>query len=125
MSTTITNPRTYKPGSDVTCQATAAVTSRHLVAISGDRAARGNIAVAPATAGGRIFGVAVTDADTDHLVTVARDGIVLVTAGATVNAGDDVEVGANATVIPNTDGVVIGQAVATATAGSDAEIALR
>ena len=58
MSTTITNPYSYSPGANITAEATADVTARRFVAISGSRTAAGNLAVAPAADGDRAFGVA-------------------------------------------------------------------
>ena len=56
--------------------------ARRFVGVSGNRSARGNIAVATATAAARAFGVARNDAATGELV-----GIVRVTAGGTIAAG--------------------------------------
>lgn len=124
MSTSIPNPRVYAPGGDVTAQATAAITARRFVAISGNRTADGNLAVAHAAAGARTFGVAKHDANNGELVGVARDGVVKVTAGAAIAAGADVEVGTAGRVITATSGKVVGYAVTAATNNSDAEIAL-
>ncbi|MDV7101660.1 DUF2190 family protein [Gordonia amicalis] len=124
MSTTITNARSYAPGADVSAEATAAVTGRRFVGISGSRASGGNISVAHATAGGRAFGVAKHDANTGELVGVARDGIVWVRAAANIAAGADVEVGTAGQAITRTSGVAVGYAVTAAASGTDAEIAL-
>ncbi|MET4166116.1 MULTISPECIES: capsid cement protein [Gordonia] len=124
MSTTIANPRVYAPGADVTAEATAAVTARRFVGISGSRVTGGNLAVAHATAAGRSFGVAKHDANTGELVGVARDGVVLVRAAANIAAGADVEVGTAGQAITKTSGVAVGYAVTAAASGTDAEIAL-
>lgn len=123
-STPITNPRVYAPGGDITAEATAAVTGRRFVGISGTRAAGGNISVAHAAAGTRAFGVAKHDAATGELVGIARDGVVKVTAGAAIAAGADVEVGTAGRAITATTGKVVGYTVTSATNGADAEIAL-
>lgn len=124
MSTTIPNPRVYSPGGDITAEATAAVTARRLVAISGNRASGGNLSVAHAAAGARAFGVAKHDAATGELVGIARDGVVLVTAGGSIAAGAEVEVGSAGRVVTATTGKVVGYAVTGAATNADAEIAL-
>ena len=124
MSTILPNPRVYAPGADITAQATATVTARRFVAISGDRSADGNVSVAHATAGGRAFGVAKDDATTGELFGVARDGVVKVRAGAAIAAGADVEVGTSGQAITKTSGVAVGYAITAAASGADAEIAL-
>lgn len=123
MSTTITNPRVYAPGADVTAEASAAVTARRLVAISGNRASGGNLAVAHATAAGRIFGVAGNDAAQGGLVTVVRDGIVRVDAGGNISAFAEVEVGAAGKVVAKSSGLAIGYALTQASNNTVAEIA--
>ncbi|QUD82092.1 DUF2190 family protein [Gordonia polyisoprenivorans] len=124
MSTTIPNPRVYSPGADITAQATAAVTARRFVAISGNRADRGNVSVAHASAGGRVFGVAKADAATGELVGVARDGVVKVHTAAAIAAFAEVEVGANGQAITKASGTAVGYAITGAASGTDAEIHL-
>ncbi|MDO0975991.1 DUF2190 family protein [Mycolicibacterium frederiksbergense] len=124
MSTTIPNPRVYSPGADVTAEATAAVTARRFLAISGNRASGGNLSVAHATAAGRIFGVAATDAAQGDLVTVVRDGVVKVTAGGNIAAFAEVEVGTSGQVVTIASGVAVGYALTAATSGNVAEIHL-
>src|SRR4051812_14984479 len=111
MSTTITNVRVYEPGRDVTAQATAAVTAKRFVAISGNRTAGGNLSVAPAAAAGRAFGVAKHDAAVGELVSVARGGVVRVTAAGAVAAGGAVQIGAGGTATTLAAGVAVGYAV--------------
>lgn len=123
MSTPIPNIRVYSPGRDVTGVATAAVTARRFVAISGDRSG-GNVSVATATAAGRIFGVAATDAAQGGLVAVARDGVVKVTASATIAAGAEVEVASGGKAVTHSTGVPVGYAITGAAKDADAEIAL-
>ncbi|MFA7510520.1 MAG: DUF2190 family protein [Mycolicibacterium vanbaalenii] len=124
MSTTIPNPRVYSPGGDITAEATAAITARRFVAISGDRASGGNLSVAHATAAGRVFGVAGTDAALGDLLTVVRDGVVKVTAGGSIAAFAEVEVGTAGRAVTKTSGVAVGYALTAATNDTDAEIAL-
>lgn len=112
-----------RPGQDVTGHATAAVTGKRCVAISGDREG-GNIAVAHATAAGRIFGVAAFDAALDAKVPVIRGGIVPILAGAAIAAFEEVEVGVAGRVIPLAAGVAVGFAVTAAANDTDAQICL-
>ncbi len=123
MSTTLKNIRVYEPGRDVSGEATAAVTSRRFVKISGDRV-NGSLAIATATAAARIFGVAANDADTGELVRVARGGVVKVTAGGNINAFAEVEVGSSGKAVTKSSGVAVGFALTGASTDADAEIAL-
>ena len=120
----IPNARTYAPGADITAQATAAVTARRFVAVSGNRTSAGNVAAAPATAGGRVFGVAKEDAVLGELFGVACDGVVKVTAGGAIAAFAEVEVGVNAQAVTKASGVAVGYALTGAASGTDAEIHL-
>lgn len=124
MSTTIANPRVYSPGADITAEATAAVNARRFLAISGNRVSGGNLAVAHATAAGRIFGVAGSDAAQGDLVTVVRDGVVKVTAGGNIAAFAEVEVGSNGQAVTKASGIAVGYALTAATSGNPAEISL-
>jgi hypothetical protein len=129
MSTTITtNVGVYSPGRDITGEATAAITAKTFLAITGDRSTTsgGNIAVAPATAAGRIVGVARNDAATGQLVTIARGNsrVVKVTANGTIAAFAEVQVGANGQAVTKSSGVAVGYALTGATSGVDAEISL-
>ena len=124
MSTNISHPRVYAPGADITAQASAAVTARRFVGISGNRTADGNLSVAHASAAGRAFGVAKEDAASGELVGVARDGVVRVKASAAIAAGANVEVGSAGQAVTATSGVVVGYAVTAAASGADAELAL-
>jgi hypothetical protein len=127
MSTTITTGvGIYNPGANVTGEATATITAKTFLAISGNRTSGGNIAVAPATAAGRIAGVARDSAATGELVTLARGNsrCVKVTAGGTIAAFAEVEVGANAKAVTKASGVAVGYALTGATSGNDAEISL-
>lgn len=119
MSTVITQPWVYAPGEAITAQATAPVTARRVVKVSGDRTPNGNLAVAPAGAGAVALGVAANDAATGQLVRVARGGVVRVIAEAVIAAGAAVEVGVAAGVVTATTGTVVGHAVT----GAVAEIA--
>ena len=123
MSTTITNPYSYAPGSDVTGEATGAVTARKFVKISGNRTPAGNLAIAQAAAGDRALGVAADDATAGQLVRVARGGVVKVVAAGAIAAGAAVQVGAGGAVSTAGAGVVVGFAVTGAADAAIAEIA--
>jgi hypothetical protein len=126
MSTVLQNPSVYDAGQSVTAEATDAVTARRFVAISGDRAAGGNISVAPATAAGRVAGVAGNDAAAGELVTVVRGNsrVVKVAAGGAIAAGAEVEVGDGGKAVTKSTGVAVGYAITGAANDTDAEISL-
>ncbi|OZC80196.1 DUF2190 domain-containing protein [Rhodococcus sp. 06-418-5] len=115
----------YYPGTDLTGRATAAVTGKRFLAISGNRS-NGNIAVAHATAAGRVCGVSKYDAASGAVVGIARgkDRVTYVTAAGAIAAFAEVEVGAAGQAVTKTSGVAVGYAVTAATSGSDAQISL-
>jgi hypothetical protein len=95
----------YDEGDAITCYSTIAVVGKRFVKVSATRQAGpglntstsgGNISVAPADAGGRVFGVARQDAGIGVLVTVLRDpgSILPITADGSITAGDPIQVGA-------------------------------
>jgi hypothetical protein len=126
MSTVLSNASVYAPGADITGEATASITARTFLAISGNRTSGGNIAVAPATAAGRVCGVAGNDADSGGLVTVVRGNsrVVKVTAGGAITAGAEVEVGTGAKAVTKASGIAVGYAISTVASGGVAEISL-
>ncbi|MFD6516542.1 DUF2190 family protein [Rhodococcus sp. NPDC060176] len=115
----------YSPGADITANATADVTAKRFVRITGNRV-DSNIAVAHAAAAGRVFGVAKHDAASGDLVGLARGNarIVKVTAGAAISAFAEVEVGADGKAITLAAGKAVGVAVTAAASGADAQISL-
>lgn len=124
----------YKPGADITAVPTAAVTGKRFVVISANRAAGpalnastggGNIQVAPAGAGARAIGVAARDQVVGKHVRVIREGVVPVTAGAVITAGQEVESNAAGQAVPLATGKSLGVALSGAASGADAQIALR
>jgi hypothetical protein len=124
MSTTLTTPYVYEPGRQITGAATAAVTERQFVAVSGNRGPSGNVSVAPAAAGARALGVAAWNANTGQLVRIARGGVLKVIAGAAITAGDPIAVGANGTAVTAAgSAVVVGHAINGAANGAVAEVA--
>lgn len=125
MSTPIPNISVYAPGADISAKATAAVTARTFVTISGDRSG-GNVAVKPATAAGRVAGVAKHDAASGALVALARGNsrVVWVTADGAITAGAEVEVGTAGKAKAKDEGTAVGYAITGAADGADAEISL-
>ncbi len=99
-----------EPGADPTCQASAAVTGKRFVNISGNRTTDGNYLVAPATAAGRTLGVAAHDAIVGDKVKIwTRPGIILpVDTGGAIAAGAEVEVGAAGVAVTKAAGVAVG-----------------
>jgi hypothetical protein len=129
MSTTIsTGVGLYAPGENITGEATSAITAKTFLQITGDRSTTsgGNIAVAPATAAGRICGVARNDAASGALVAIARGAsrVVKVTANGTIAAFAEVQVGASGQAVTKSSGVAVGYALTGAVSGADAEISL-
>lgn len=123
----------YKPGESVPAFTKTAVTAGRFVAIVDDKTDQGDYQVGHATAGERAFGVAetsgnATDAPTSHRrrVNVTRRGAIARVEVGTggVNAGDEVEVGANGTAIAATSGEVVGIACADADNGEIGEVDL-
>lgn len=89
-------------GHRVTCTASAAVTGKTAVAISGDVNADGTYTVAPAGAVALVFGVACWDAAIGErvtVITVPSGMVVPVTVGEDVSAGESVETEAGGTAI--------------------------
>lgn len=119
------NVGVYEPGRDISGRASAAVTGKRFLKISGNRNG-GNIAVAHADAGGRVCGVSKYDAASGAIVGVARGNsrVTHVTTSGALAAFDEVQVGANGTAVKLDAGVAVGYALTAATNGGDAEISL-
>ncbi|AHJ86290.1 hypothetical protein 32HC_12 [Mycobacterium phage 32HC] len=119
------NVGVYEPGRDISGRASAAVTGKRFLKISGNRNG-GNIAVAHADAGGRVCGVSKYDAASGAIVGVARGNsrVTHVTASGALAAFDEVQVGTNGTAVKLDAGVAVGYALTAATNGGDAEISL-
>lgn len=119
------NAGVYEPGQDITGHASAAVTGKRFLKISGNRS-DGNIAVAHADAAGRVCGVSAFDAAINKKVSVIRGNsrVTFVTAGGNIAAFAEVEVGANGTAVTLAAGKAVGYAITAATNGNDAEISL-
>lgn len=114
----------FVDGDVVTGLTTAAVTGKRFLGISGDRDAFGMIKVAPATAALRAFGVAGYDAGSGATVPVIREGIVPVTAGGSITAGAEVEVGTGGKAVTLATGKAVGYAVGTGSTDADVFVAL-
>lgn len=115
----------YEPGRDITGRASAAVTGKRFLKISGNRSS-GNIAVAHADAAGRTCGVSKYDAANGDIVGVARGNsrVTHVTADGAINAFQEVEVGTAGKAKAKNAGVAVGYALTGAADGADAEISL-
>lgn len=131
---------TKRPGEDVSCETTAAVTGKRFVRISGARAFRFNVLATTATgnlykvahsaAGGHAIGVSKYDQpNVGGKVGIARGGFCIVTAGAAIAAGQYVMSDANGQAIPWVTAAgeanqKLGIAVDDAANAADAEIAM-
>lgn len=128
-----------RPGEDFTAQVTAAVTGKRFVVISANvtsgpglsnTAEGGNPRVATAGAGARAIGVAKYDQPTvGGKVGVCRGGIVPITAGGTITAGQDVMSDATGQAVTWTSAASeankrLGTAISDATSGQDCMVAL-
>jgi hypothetical protein len=119
----------FEDGDELTCTATAAITGKTFVVISGDVQADGTLSVAPCGDNGRAFGVAMWDAAIGKRVTVHRiegHNIMPVTTTA-------VAIAANALVASAAGGQAraavagehaLGRAVTGAAASADVQVAL-
>jgi len=123
----------YEVADRITARCSAAVTGKKFVKISGNRISGpglsaagdgGTYQVAQTVAGDKAFGVAMWDAAINTMVPVIREGIVPVTAGAAITAGQEVQSDANGAAIPLAAGKALGLACTGAANGADAEIAL-
>lgn len=123
--TTGVNPSIYEPGQAITGRASAAVTAKRFLAISGNRT-DGNVAVAPAAAAGRICGVAAHDAAAGELVRVLRGAgrVIRVTASGAIAAFAEVQVAAGGMAATKAAGVAVGYVLTAAADGADAEVSL-
>jgi hypothetical protein len=120
---------------DLTCYVSSAVTGKTFVDISENRASGpllntatdgSNYHVGPASAGARGLGVASYDAGVGELVRVQIKAkrIAQVTAGASITAGAQVEIGTGGKVITLATGIPVGKALTAATNNNDAQILL-
>jgi hypothetical protein len=131
----------YEDGHRLTGQASAAITGKRFVGVSGNRTSGpgipttaqvgasdpvegGNYQFAHATAAAKAVGVSTWDAAIGEKVGVIRHGVVPVTAGANIAAGVEVEVGANGQAVTLAAGKAVGYCMTGVLSGADAEILL-
>lgn len=109
----------YRPGQDVSAVTTGAVTGKTFVDYSA-ALGTGLLSVNTATAAGKVAGVAAYDAASGARVAVIRGKgqIVPMTAGATVTALAEVEVGTSGRPINFAAGVKVGRALSGGTVGT-------
>lgn len=120
----------FEPANNLTVQASAGITGKKFVAISGNRQSDGTLTVAPPAAGGRVAGVSMYD------VAVGKRGgiwrkrgmiVPVITGGASgaLAAFAEVQVDNTGAVIPLAAGVAVGYVVdGTAGNGADALVSL-
>lgn len=115
----------YEPAANITGKASAAVTGKRFLKISGNRS-DGLVSVAHADAGGRAIGVADADAAINKKVGVIRGPgfVVPVKAEGAIAAFQEVEVGTNGMAKALANGVAVGFALTAAVDAADAQIAL-
>lgn len=121
----------YRPGKDITCKATVALTGKHLCAIVGNRTSGPGLAstddagvyqVGAPAAGGRVFGVVGYDVASGSVVPIKRGGILPVVTSGAVAAEAEVKVAADGTILTATTGArVVGVVHTAAASGADAE----
>ena len=123
-----TNPAVpfWDEGNSFTCHASAAVTGKRFVTVSGARV-EGNPAVAHAagTATVRALGVSAYDAPAGTKVSVYRNGVVMpVTAAGAITAGAPVYSAADGRATATATGVILGYALDDTVDGADCPVAL-
>jgi hypothetical protein len=128
----------YDDGDHITGYCTAAVTGKTFVMITGNRsggvfnpsstlpADKGAVNIGPAAAAGMVFGVAGYDGAQGDFIEVVRGTkmVVPVTAGAAINAFQEVQVGPAQGAVPLAAGRAVGYALTAAAIGADAQISL-
>ena len=117
----------YQIGKHLTATVATAVTGKTFVDISGatlNPATGALISVAPATAAGKVLGVAAFDAAVGAQVLAIGEGVVPVTAGAAITAGAEVEVGTGGKAITLASGKAVGRALTTAANNADVYVRL-
>lgn len=112
----------FRPGGDVTCLTTGAVTGKTFVDVSATvDATTGLIKVNTCTAAARAFGVATYDAGSGARVPViCGPGVItVVTGGGVVAAGAEVEVGTGGKAVVLASGKAVGKAISTGANNAD------
>lgn len=115
----------FRPGSDVTVKATAAVTGKTFVDVTAAAdVSDGLFKAATAAALVKPFGVAAQDIASGAVGPVLRGGIVNVTAGGAISVGAQVEVGSGGKAVVLSTGIAVGKALSVGTSNNDVLIAL-
>lgn len=119
------NNGVYEPGRDISGRASAAVTGKRFLKISGNRSG-GNIAVAHADTASRVCGVSKYDAASGEIVGVARGNsrVTHVTAEGAIAAFAEVQVGTAGKALTKGAGVAVGYVLTAVADGGDAEVSL-
>lgn len=123
----------FLPGTELTGYATAPVVGKTFADISADiqsgpllspTSEGGNISVATCAAAARALGVFKTDGAQGDKVGIHLGGVVPVTAGAAITAGQEVQAGAAGTAVPLAAGRPAGKAVTAAANNTDVFVRL-
>lgn len=117
----------YEPGKRITIVADGAVSGRRAVKTNASKGMGfpgANLHVIQAVAGDRPDGIACWDLATTETGQMIRDGVVPIDAGATVTAGQEVQIDATGRVITLAAGKSIGKAWTDATVGNPCYVAL-
>ena len=117
----------YDDGDNITFKATAAVSGKHFVDISGGLDAVSNtFQGAPPAAAGKVVGVAAFDAPIGNLFNVIRGrGVVVpVAAAGTIAVGDEVQVDATGSVVKLASGIAVGRAFSAGAASGECYVSL-
>ncbi len=112
----------FRPAASITGRATSSVTGSRFVDLTA--AYDGVFPIAHCGQGAKPLGVASADIATGKLGAILRDGIVPVTAGATVAVGQSVQSDAQGRAVPETTGPHAGYAVSNGTTGLPVYVAL-
>jgi hypothetical protein len=118
----------YEPGKRITIVADGTVSGRRCVKVNASKTPGvfpgANLHVIQAVAGDRPDGVALWDLASTETGVMIRDGVVPIDAGASVTAGQEVQVDATGRVITLAAGKSIGKAWNDATVGNPCYVAL-
>ncbi|WP_029899530.1 DUF2190 family protein [Nocardia brasiliensis] len=115
----------FRPGKDITILATANITGKTFVGVSATRdTSTGLIKSATATAAAKALGVASADIASGATGLIHRGGIVPVTAGGSISAGAEVEVGSSGKAVTLASGKAVGMAVEDGTNNNPVMVAL-
>lgn len=117
----------YEPGKRITIVADGAISGRRAVKVNASKGQGfpgANLHVIQAVAANRPDGIALWDLALNEVGGMIRDGVVPVDAGATVTAGQEVEIDATGRVITLAAGKSIGKAWTDATVGNPCYVAL-